>query len=138
MSRIVLLVLIVFCACHTAACGGENNAPKKVENMPFSGSPDRSNVDFAHTGEARAAIGTLQSALKGALLMKFEGNVDKMANAVSGALTSAKLQQLGIDSLDSNHYKTGEYSLTHLGGGKFKVTVAPGTPKEVNQEISAK
>ncbi len=137
MARFTLIALVALVTVLCVACGGENNTPK-VEKVPFSGAPDRNAVETANTGEARAAIGTLQTALKGALLTKFEGNVEKLANKYGGQMTDAKATELLGQNLDGNTYKTGDYNLQHLGGGKFKVTVAAGTRKEVVQEISAK
>lgn len=138
MNRLAMLVSVAT-VCFLASCGGgQNNTPPKNEALPFSGAPDRSSVDTAVTAEARAAIGTLQSALKSALLTKYEGNVDKLAAAVSGQMTAAKANALVGGPLDGNYYKTGDYSLTHKGGGRFEVVVAPGTQREVRQEISVR
>ncbi|MCC6573563.1 MAG: hypothetical protein IT462_07215 [Planctomycetes bacterium] len=134
MSRIIFATLVLTVCAFVTACG-EANTPPKVEKMPFSGAPDRTAVDMAVTGEARAAMGTIKDRLKIMWKMNYEGNADKLFKAVGGPMTEAKANQHLGGSLDSNNYKTTDYTITHMGGTKFNISAAAGTPKYIQQDF---
>lgn len=140
MIRFALLCLLGLAPIpFLVACGDDNTA---VNPRPAArcGSVFESSITEAQKGEAELKIDSLITALRAASISgRYNRDLNKLANDISGPLTDATAVKLGFadaSSFNGSWYKASDFWVEYMGSGKFWIHVKPAAdPAHISKEV---
>ncbi len=123
------------------ACGDDaNTTPHPQRGATVRHCCLSTGITEAQKGEAEIKIDSLITALRAASISgRYNRDLNKLANDVSGPLTDATAQKLGFadaSSFNGSWYKASEFWVEYMGSGKFWIHVkAAADPMHISKEV---
>jgi hypothetical protein len=140
MIRFVLLCLLALAPVLFVVACGDDNTTVNPRPAPRCGTVFESSINEAQKGEAEMKIDSLITALRSASISgRYNRDLNKLANDVSGPLSDATAQKLGFadaSSFNGTWYKSSDFWVEYMGSGKFWIHVKPAAdPMHISKEV---
>ncbi len=141
MMKFALICLLTLApAIFVLACGDDANTTPQPQRGPTCGTLFGTGITEAQKGEAEIKIDSLITALRSASISgRYNRDLTKLANDVSGPLTDATAQKLGFvdaSSFNGSWYKASDFWVEYMGSGKFWIHVkAAADPMHISKEV---